>query len=158
MCVDTELINLFRIVINDIDSVRYDDTKISQVLVASMYHVINEASLTGYSVSATTITISPSPASDISITDLLMLKGNCLLDNWAARDAARKSGLSFQEFSSRVDTKGIADAWLKLLVIGACKAYEEALFDYTYGNGSFGRAILTPFRAFYNSDWYSNCR
>lgn len=158
MCVDTELINLLRIVINDIDAARYDDNKLSQVLVASMYYVINDADLTGYTVNATTITITPTPASDIAVTDLLILKANCMLDTWLTREAVRKSGLTFQEFSSRVDTKGLADAHLKLLSIGACKAYNDAVFDYAYGDGTFGRVILTPFRSFYSSTFSSPCR
>lgn len=159
MCVAAELVNLLRIVINDLsDTQTYTDDRLSQALVAAMYYVAYDADISTYVPNASTIDIVPSPAGDVDIANLLILKANCLIDHWRARDAVRKSGVSFQEFSSRVDTKGIADAHLKLLQIGACKAYDEALFDYAYGDGSFGIVIMTPFRSYYSSDGYASPR
>ncbi len=133
-----------------------------QVIVASMYHVATDCNFSGYRPNINSITITPSPTGDDglggrnpNLIDLLILKANCLVDGWEVRSAARKSGLSFQEFSSRVDTKGIADAWLRVWTIGACKTYEDAKFSYLFGDGTYGKAILTPFRTFL-SDTYSS--
>lgn len=161
MACASELIGLLRTRVYDLDNsnYRYSDSRLEQVIVSAAQCVLVDANFSTYTANIMGLTISPDPTGSDGSTrndlfiNLIVLKATCIVDMGEARTAARKSGITVQEFASRVDTKGLADAWFKMMEKGACKEYEEALFDQLVGSGTLGQAIMTPFRSYYNSTY-----
>lgn len=102
-----------------------------------------------YTIDVDQVALSPDPTEgtkDDAFINLVCLKAACMLDMAEARKAGTQA-FSFKEGTSAADLKGIADARIKFLKEGWCKAYAEALEDYmSTGNGLVAAAICTPFR------------
>lgn len=148
---------MLRLLIDDMDEPYvYSDARLEQLLGLAARFVVNDADGHfdyNYVVEMTPdVTITPEPTEDVFI-DLVVLRAGCLIDLGEARQAAKKAGFSIREFTSTIDTKALADARIKILQIGTCKTYEDALYQLQSGQYTSGHAILSPFRTYYTSDY-----
>lgn len=155
MAWQSEMVGILRVYIDDMDKpYRFTDSRLESVIAAGARLVLTDVSDgfdAEYTISMCGPSITPDPSDDKIFIDLSVLKAACLIDHAEARRAAKNSGFSVKEFSSSIDTKGLADARIKLLEIGMCKVYEDALFTFQSGQYSSGTAILSPFRTYYHS-------
>lgn len=155
----TETIGILRVLIDDMDDTayRFSDDRLTSVIAVSARYVLSDAEdafNAEYSIVITpSVSITPDPVDDKTFIDLVVLKSACLIDHTEARRAAKNGGFVVKEFSSSIDTKGLADARIKLLSLGACKAYEDMLFNLQSGSYVAGSAILGPFRTYYTSEY-----
>ena len=78
----TDLVLMLRTLIGDLDSAKYTDTRLQQVLVIGAYNVINDAPFNNnYVVDMNALTISPDPISkvDTDFNVLTTYKSACIL-------------------------------------------------------------------------------
>lgn len=165
MAWETEIVELLRIMINDMDdsAYRYTDARLQKVIVGAAQMVITEVGnrfITTYTTDIMATSITPDPCDrevgtrDDDFINLTLLKAACFIDNCVARDAARKGGISIREWNTSLDTKGLFASALAILEKGWCKNYQESVFNFMIGNSDVCRAVLSPFRTIYNSGYY----
>lgn len=128
----------------------YTTEDIESMAVVSAALVITEVDfITNYVVDVDVETITPDPASDIDFLALVALKAACMISNGAYRTAAN-SAMAVRDGPSSIDGRGKADSW-KAIAAAACENYDKAKFDYVFGDGTLGKAIVGP----YNSEDYN---
>lgn len=154
-----ESLVILRELIDDTDDTQYrfTDARLTRLLGIAGKYVQHDAENSfnyQYTIAVSPdVSITPDPTGDTNFVDLMILRAACLIDHTEARRAAKNSGFSVREFSSTIDTKGLADARIKLLEKGVCKSYEDALFNFQAGDYVAGSAILGPFRTYYTSEY-----
>jgi len=161
MAWETEMVELLRIMINDMDvPYKYTDTRLQKVIVSAMQTALFDADykfITTYTPDILTLSITPDPCDrttgfrDEALINLTLLKAGCFIDNCVARDAARKGGISIREWNTSLDTKGLFASAMAILEKGWCANYSETLFLYLSGNSAAGAAVLGPFRTLRNA-------
>lgn len=153
---ELEAIEILRNIIDDAACAVYTDARLRRLLVVAAFQVVQEASFTQtFTVDITAQTITPDPGDtdgntrDNSLINLMCLKAACIMERGVTGTSAGKAVAGKDGFSS-FDLRGVAEARLKLMQVGACKEYEKALADYqSGGSGSdiiAGAAVLSPFR------------
>lgn len=157
MAWETEMVEILRVMVNDLDKpFRYTDIRL-QKLIVSASQMLQTDSKFGFKMTYVTdivnlnITPDPTEVRDDSFINLCLLKAGCFVDNCVAREAARKGGISIREWNTSLDTKGIFAAALAILEKGWCKNYQDSLYAYESGNSSMCTAVLSPFRTIYNA-------
>lgn len=156
MSYQSDMVGILRVYIDDLCTpYRFDDKRLLSVLMVAGRNVLRDgqSSFTfNYNIDITNQTISPDPSADFAFVDLTVLKAGCLIDHTEARRAAKNAGFTVNEFASKIDTKGLADARFKIIEVGMCKTYEDSMFTYlTSQNTASGLAILSPFRTYYTT-------
>jgi len=146
----TEMTTIVRYLINDFDSPQtYSDGKIQTAIAISAQLTLEDITFTRvYNIEVGATGISPDPTDgtkDNAFINLVSLKTACLIDNWAFRAKLPVAGISIRTGPEAIDTRGVLGAYQYLKENGACKAYEEAKWEYEAGNMTPGRAILAPF-------------
>jgi len=146
-----DMILMLRSVIGDLDSTKYTDERLKQVLVVGAYNVQNDAEFPNtYTVNVGQVSISPDPVdtNDTDFTVLTVYKSACIL---LGSEVKTESGnaVSIRDGASALDLRGVA-AGLSGLQDKICNQYEELLNRYRYesGNGDgtpVGTAILGPY-------------
>lgn len=149
-----EMLGILRVYIDDMCvPYRFDDVRLLSVLVVAARQVLRDCPQSfaaSYIIGISDKSISPNPATDYAFTDLTVLKAACLIDHTEARRAAKNAGFTVNEFASKIDTKGLADARFKIIETGLCKTYEDSVYEFlTSQNTSSGLAIMSPFRTYY---------
>ncbi len=156
MAWETELVGLLRVLINDIDTpYGFSDARLQTIIVAGAQFVIGDLKKGGVylaDISEPDITPDPTTADprDESFINLIVLRSACFMDSAKAVTDAKK-GFSIREFSSSLDTRGVASARLALLEKGYCKWYEDMLIAEQVGNSAVGVAIMGPIRTIYGA-------
>ncbi len=149
MAWDSTLITMLRYTINDVDSPQlFTDSRLKKVLIISAQLMLNDTQFgSTYTINVNAQTIVPDPVcdGDNAFMNLLTLKAACFMDNSTFRTKASSAGIAVKTGSHSVDTRGVLDVYKTLLEKGACKAYEDALWEYKTGVAIPGRAILGPF-------------
>lgn len=164
MAWETEMVEILRIMINDMDvPYRYSDVRLQKIIVAGAQTMMAEVGnrfITIYTTDIATPDITPDPcdrtsgARDEDFINLTLLKSACFIDNCVARDAARKGGVSIREWATSLDTKGLFTSAMSILQNGWCKTYEESMFQFLVGNSSVCTAVLGPFRTYHSAGYY----
>lgn len=149
MAWDTELTRILRYMVNDIDPTNqiYDDGRLSELLLVAAQLVNQEVSFdTTYTIDVEQLCLAPDPtvanARDDSFINLVCLKAACVLDMAETRTATSQA-LGIRDGSSSIDLKGSAEARLKFLDKGWCKAYTEAREEYTTSGRIIAGALIS---------------
>lgn len=144
----THMVPIVRGLIFDLTSpYTYCDTRLEELICTCAVLVIQEVDLsTTYTVNLSTISITPDPSGDEDFVALVCLKTACLISQGEHREAA-KMAVSVKDGPAFVDTKERAKH-LGAVADDACGKYESAKVNYQIGDGTLGRAIVSP----YNSD------
>lgn len=149
----TELVEIVRVMADDMDEVKYTDQTLTRVIIVAAFQVLQEVSFTQeFSVDIGTSEIDPDPtesaSADDSFSNLICLKAMCILDRGAAGKAAGQAIIA-KENSSYFDLRDIALHRIKLLEKGWCKEYSDQKIAYEIGQSSIaGAAVMTPFRVY----------
>lgn len=146
---ETELVMIVRALIADLDSQRYTDSRLKQLIVIAAYEVYSVAEFNTYVFSITNSTISPDPigGGDAAFSVLLAYKAACII---LSNELKLTSNISMKDGPSSIDTKG-AGVNIANIQKQICTKYEELLADYQLGgselfqNGGPGQAILGPY-------------
>lgn len=146
-----DLTLMLRSLIGDLDSSKYTDRRLEQVLVVAAYAVLHDATFsTSYTVSVGSVTISPDPIknNDKNFTVLVLYKSACILIGSEVKTES-SNAISIKDGPSAIDLRGVSQS-LNILYNKLCKDYENLLTAYLYANGSNGEgppgaAILGPY-------------
>lgn len=146
----TEMTTIIRYLIYDFsDTPTYNDTKIQQAIVVAAQMTLQDITFsTVYNISVPSVSISPDPTEgtkDDAFINLVCLKTACLIDNWELRAKLPTAGISMRSGPESIDTRGVLAAYQYLQQNGACKAFEQAKWEFEVGNMCPGQAILGPF-------------
>jgi hypothetical protein len=147
-----EAIPMLRALINDYGpTLKYSDARLEELLCVSAKLVYSENISFDYtySILISTHTISPDPIEigDAAFFNFVCLRAACLSDVGTLRTKALLSGVTAKMGPASLETKGYADAFIKILETdgGPCKAYEKLKFEHMFGNSNICKVILSPF-------------
>lgn len=159
----TELVEILRVLVNDMDSTNYkfaDDTLQRVLIVAGRQIGLEMAFSQTFTADIDALNFTPDPTNDAggtrddSFNNLCCLKAACIIDRGQAMDAANKA-VRVKDGSSSVDLLGMLQGKLKLLQQGWCAVYQDAKKEYMAGQVRVaGAAVMGPFRIFAGSGGY----
>jgi hypothetical protein len=146
-----DMVLMLRSVIGDLDSTKYNDERLKQVLVVGAYNVQNDADFpNSYTVNVGGVSISPDPVdnTDTDFTLLTVYKSACILLGSEVKTESANA-IAIKDGPSSIDLRGVSGS-LSALYKDLCTKYEEMLNKYRYesGNGDgtpVGTAILGPY-------------
>jgi len=147
----TDLVLMLRTLIGDLDSTKYADSRLQQVLVIGAYTVNNDALFPNtYTIDVSAKTISPDPVTedDTDFTVLTLYKSACILVGSEVKTES-SNAISIKDGPSAIDLRGVSTS-LNMMAKDFCGKYEEMLTKYNYEKGSGsgspgGVAILGPY-------------
>lgn len=147
----TDLVLMLRSLIGDLDSSKYTDERLEQVLVVAAYAVLQDASFsTSYVVSVGSVKITPDPVNnnDKNFTILILYRSACILIGSEVKTES-SNAISIKDGPSAIDLRGVSQS-LNILYNKLCKDYQDLLTAYLYANGSNGEgppgaAVLGPY-------------
>lgn len=146
-----DLVLMLRSLIGDLDSSKYTDERLKQVLVVGAYNVITDAEFSNnYTVSVGGVSITPDPISsnDTDFTTLTLYKSACILLGSEVKTESANA-ISIKDGPSAIDLRGVSQS-LNVMYKDLCQKYESLLTTYQYakGDGSgtpAGTAVLGPY-------------
>ena len=150
----TDLVLMLRTLIGDLDSTKYADSRLQQVLVIGAYTVNNDARFgtdgDTYTIDVSAKTISPDPVTedDTDFTVLTLYKSACILVGSEVKTES-SNAISIKDGPSAIDLRGVSSS-LHMISKDFCGKYEELLTKYNYEKGSGsgspgGVAVLGPY-------------
>lgn len=139
------IIKLTRAILGDLDSVKYSDQRLNDVVIVAAFYLQSVASFTDvYTVSITTNTITPDPT-DATFITLCAYKAACLISTYELKNT---TGIIMRDGPSMIDTKATAQN-KKDGMLSICKIFDQLLADYQLTGGinagGHGHAILGPY-------------
>tara|TARA_A100001015_G_scaffold239514_1_gene272829 strand:+ start:150 stop:695 length:546 start_codon:yes stop_codon:yes gene_type:complete len=145
----TEMITLFRYVINDVDEAQeFTDNRLGNLLLSAAHLTLGVVDFPrDYNVDIPSSGITPDPTTgvrDNNFINLVILKASCLLAAGEYRSASNK-GIVIRDGPSSVDARGLIMA-KKEIMNDACQKYSEAELAFRLGNSNVGEAIIGPHR------------
>jgi hypothetical protein len=159
----TDLVLMLRTLIGDLDSTKYADARLQQVLVIGAYNVNHDASFSvtyTIDVSAKTITPDPVTGDDSDFTVLTLYKSACILLESEVKTES-SNAISIKDGPSAIDLRGVTSS-LNVIAKDFCQRYDELLTKYNYekgsGDGPPGVAILGPYSPASWGVGYNNSR
>jgi len=147
-----ELGTMLRVLLDDCDDEQtYSDSRLEQLLVLAARYVQQEVSFsTTYTISMTSVTISPDPTVTATLDDAFsnftVLKAACLMDWNTFRQKALVAGVKARCGPAILETTEHMRGFKDLVTEGPCKAYNTLKDEYQFGNIENIRAVLSPFR------------
>lgn len=142
------LIQMLRVLIQDYDGSEFTDDRLKQIMSVAAHYVNKEIffSVT-YTVNVTSPDISPDPTDepDDIFINFVVLRSACMIDQGSLRSAAMISGLEATCGPATMKTLRRMDGFGTLIDSGYCKTYDELKKQYSFGNTSFCKAVLSPF-------------
>lgn len=145
-----DLTLMLRSIIGDLDSEKYTDERLEQLLVVAAYATATDTPfLTDYEVSVGSVTINPDPIKngDKNFSVLTVLRAACILIGSEVRTES-SNAISIKDGPSAIDLRGVSQN-LQVLYDKLCKQYEDFLYDYmvNHPNGAdaAGIAVLSPY-------------
>ena len=142
----TDLVLFVRTLIGDLDSSKYTDARLEQIISVAAYKVNDEADFNyTYTIDIATKEISPDPVDnkDTDFTVLTAYQASCIILGSEVKTEAANS-LSLRDGPSAIDLRGVATT-LNTLYNDLCKKYEELMQVYKATNSLHGQAILGPY-------------
>lgn len=142
---------IVRSLINDFgQTTEYSDERMVQIIsVAARYTTIDIDFNTKYSIDVVNNNINPDPCNintrDDDFISFVALKAACLLDQSTYRTKALTEGIKTKLGPAELDISGNLDGFKTILSMGPCALYESLSQQYSFGNISTMRAILSPF-------------
>lgn len=153
MAWENQMIEMVRVLIDDLDAARYSDSKIERVLMVAAYNILQETRFeTTYTVNIVAQSVSPDPVdnSDINFVNLWVLKACCIILGGEYK-AQSLNAISVTNGPSSINMSGTANS-TKFLYEKACEDYENYKMNYIAGTA--GKAVLTPYSL--GSDYAGN--
>jgi hypothetical protein len=142
---EISMVLMVRSLIGDLDSAKYTDSRIKQLLVVGAYNVENDADFSiNYTIDVAGVSISPDPVSinDKEFVALTVYKtASIILGSEVKSESA--NAISIKDGPSAMDLRGVS-AKLMDLYDRITQQYEQMLEHYQYNN-SIGEAILGPY-------------
>lgn len=142
----SDLVIVFRSIIGDLDSSKFTDSRLQQILAVAAYSVNNDADFSvTYSVDVANSTISPDPytTDDVDFSTLIVYKAVCILLGSEVKTEAANA-ISIKDGPSAIDLRGVTQS-LSVLYGDLCKKYDDLLSAYQYNNTLVGQAVLGPY-------------
>lgn len=142
----SDLVIIFRSIIGDLDSSKFTDSRLQQILAVAAYSVNNDADFSvTYSVDVANSTISPDPytTDDVDFSTLIVYKAACILLGSEVKTEAANA-ISIKDGPSAIDLRGVTQS-LSVLYGDLCKKYDDLLSAYQYNNTLVGQAVLGPY-------------
>ena len=141
-----DLVVMLRSLVGDLDSEKFTDERLRQVLTVGAYNVLNDADFSvDYIVSISSLSISPDPIveKDTDFSVLLVYKAACILLGSEVKTEAANS-IAIKDGPSSIDLRGVTQN-LNILYKDFCAKYDNLLKTYQYNNPLVGQAILGPY-------------
>lgn len=141
-----DLILMLRSIIGDLDSVKFTDERLKQILVVAAFNVLNDADFSNtYTVDVGAVSISPDPIelNDQDFSILTVYKSACILLGSEVKTESANA-ISIKDGPSAIDLRGVTQS-LSVLYGDICKRYDDLLNSYQYNNTLVGQAILGPY-------------
>lgn len=139
------MVLMLRSIIGDLDSDKYSNERLKQILVVGAYNVENEADFnTNYAIDIAQVKITPDPITnnDQDFVTLTVYKSaSILLGSEVKTESA--NAISIKDGPSAIDLRGVSSKLIELYDRITAQ-YEEMLQHYQYNN-SIGEAILGPY-------------
>lgn len=139
------MVLMLRSIIGDLDSDKYSNERLKQILVVGAYNVENEADFnTNYAIDIAQVKITPDPITnnDQDFVTLTVYKSaSILLGSEVKTESA--NAISIKDGPSAIDLRGVSGKLIELYDRITAQ-YEEMLQHYQYNN-SIGEAILGPY-------------
>ena len=153
MAWQTEIVQMLRVVINDLDTPEtYSNSRLEQLISVSARFVVGEVDLDRtytITIDAVTPVIDPDPTTlstaDVIFIDLITLKAACLMDTNTFRAQALVAGIKARCGPAVIETLGRSKAFKELIEVGPCAAYTQLKKEYEFGTSMTQKAILSPF-------------
>ena len=104
-----DLVVMLRSLVGDLDSEKFTDERLRQVLTVGAYNVLNDADFSNdYVVSISSLSISPDPVSekDTDFSVLLVYKAACILLGSEVKTEAANS-IAIKDGPSSIDLRGV---------------------------------------------------
>lgn len=140
---------IIRGIINDFDTpYTYSDSRLQQIIVVSAQLLNTTIDFQNdYTIDIANTGISPDPVTvlDNTFINLVSLKSACLIINGEYRTAGGNA-INIKSGPDSLSTVDRANNKLQELKLGACKALEDAIWNYQLGNAVVGETILSPYR------------
>lgn len=146
----TEMTIMLRVLIDDLGEDDFCDDRLHHLLVVAGSYVEQDLELTtDYTINIVTPDFDPDPTTstprDDDFVNLTVLKAACLIDKGSLRAAAAINGLEARCGPAQLKVLRRMDGFATLIEHGYCKAYEEAMLQYRFGNANIIRGIMSPF-------------
>jgi len=146
-----DLVLMLRSIIGDLDSTKYTDERLKQVLVVGAYNVVADAEFDNdYTISVGSVSISPDPivAKDIDFTTLTLYKSACILIGSEVKTES-SNAISIKDGPSAIDLRGVSQS-LQIMYKDLCQKYDALITAYQYSKGGgsgtpAGTAVLSPY-------------
>jgi hypothetical protein len=144
---DTDVITSIRYIINDIDSVKYTDSRIKKSAVIAANQIRTELTLkNSYTITVSTDTISPDPSDvnyeDLGFINLITLKASLLILQGEVR-LYESSGFKVMDGPSTIEVTGLY-ANTKGMIDALSLQYGKAKVEYATGVSGYGKAVIGP--------------
>ena len=146
-----DLVLMLRSLIGDLDSTKYTDERLKQVLVVGAYNVVADAEFeNNYTISVGSVSISPDPviSKDVDFTTLTLYKSACILIGSEVKTES-SNAISIKDGPSAIDLRGVSQS-LQIMYKDLCQKYDVLITAYQYSKGSgsgtpAGTAVLGPY-------------
>lgn len=141
-----DLVVMLRSLVGDLDSEKFTDERLRQVIAVGAYNVLNDADFSvDYIVSISSLSISPDPIveKDTDFSVLSVYKAACILLGSEVKTEAANS-IAIKDGPSSIDLRGVTQN-LNILYKDFCAKYDNLLKTYQYNNTLVGQAILGPY-------------
>ena len=141
-----DLVVMLRSLIGDLDSEKFTDERLKQVLSIGAFNVLNDADFSNtYIVDVASVSITPDPIveNDTDFSVLTVYKSACILLGSEVKTQAANS-IMIKDGPSAIDLRGVTQN-LNLMYKDFCAKYDSLLKTYQYNNTLVGQAILGPY-------------
>ena len=142
----TDLVLFVRTLIGDLDSAKYADSRLQQIIAVAAYKVNDQADFNNaYTVDMSAVTISPDPVTDgdTDFTVLTAYQAACIIVGSEVKTNAANSIL-LRDGPSAIDLRTIT-ANLNVLYQDLCGKSEDLMTLYKTTNSIHGQAVLGPY-------------
>ena len=142
----TDLGLYVRTLIGDLDSSKYADSRLQQIIAVAAYKVNDQADFSyTYTVDIGDNTISPDPvtSSDTDFTVLTAYQAACIIVGSEVKTESANS-LMLKDGPSAIDLRNVSGS-LNIVYKDLCSKFEDLMNTYKATNSLHGQAVLGPY-------------
>ena len=139
----TDLVLFVRTLIGDLDSSKYADARLQQIIAVAAYKVNDQADFSyTYTVDIGDNTISPDPvtSSDTDFTVLTAYQAACII----VVKTESANSLMLKDGPSAIDLRNVSGS-LNIVYKDLCSKFEDLMNTYKATNSLHGQAVLGPY-------------
>ncbi len=142
-----EMVVMLRHMIDDINCVLYDDTRLEQsILVAAQFVNLEIDFDKTYIIDIDELVLTPDPTAvtrDDAFINLVVLKSTCIILSGEAKAQALQA-IRIKDGPTEIWTENRYKG-MEARATKVCEEYQKAKLQYVTGTGRTGQAVLTPF-------------